>query len=339
MLAVVAGLALAAPAFAQDKVSFEGKAIKMILPTTAGGSTDIIARLFARFFTKYLPGNPSVVVQNMPGGHGVTALNVLAQQVKADGLTMLLSSNSEADPITFRTPQAHYDPSKFDIIGGVTFGDNVVIIRTDALPRLLDKSKPPVIMGSVTGARRGAARMAIWGHDYLGWNTKWVSGYPGSPDIVLAMERGEIDMTAFPTYYIKDKLIDPNKFKILYADGGLNKNTRPSGRPDADNAPKFAHAMDGKIKEPKILAAYEYWRGTATFKWIALPPGTPAAIRATFHAAFKQVAADPEFKTQGDQVMDGYSILTPEEMTGIIGDLAKTSDEAIKTMESLLPAL
>src|SRR5437879_2590296 len=95
--AVVACLALAAPSSAQDKASFEGKAIKMILPTTAGGSTDIIARLFARFFSKYLPGTPPVMVQNMPGGHGVTALNLIAQQTKPDGSTMLLSSNSEAD--------------------------------------------------------------------------------------------------------------------------------------------------------------------------------------------------------------------------------------------------
>src|SRR5581483_4895839 len=101
--------------------------------------------------TKYLPGNPAVLVQNMPGGHGLTALNVIAQQTKPDGLTMLLSSNSEADPINFRTPQAHYDPAKFAIIGGVGFGDNVMIIRVDAVPRLLDKSQPPVSMGSVTG--------------------------------------------------------------------------------------------------------------------------------------------------------------------------------------------
>jgi tripartite-type tricarboxylate transporter receptor subunit TctC len=338
VISSIACLALAAPAFALDKVSFEGKTIKMILPTTAGGSSDIIGRLFARFFTKYLPGNAAVVVQNMPGGHGITALNLIAQQTKPDGLTMLLSSNSEADPINFRTPQAHYDPSKFEIVGGVGFGDNVMIIRVDAVPRLLDKSKPPISMGSVTGAPRGAMRMTIWGHDYLGWNTKWVTGYPGSSDLLIAMERGEIDMTSFPPYYLKDKLLDPKKYRILYADG-LNKYSPPSGRADIDNAPKFVDAMKGKIKDPQILAAYDYWRGTGTFKWIALPPGTPANIRDTYRDAYKKAGDDPEFMAQGDKLMEGYALYAPEEMAKTIENLAKTSDEAIATMEALLPKL
>jgi tripartite-type tricarboxylate transporter receptor subunit TctC len=337
-LALAACFALSQSASAQQKVSFEGKSIKMILPTTSGGSTDIAARLFARFLAKYLPGAPAIVVQNMPGGHGVNALNFLAQQAKPDGLTMLLSSNSEVDPIVFRTPQAHYDPAKFEIIGGLGFGDNIMIIRTDALPRLLDKSKPPVAMGSVTGAPRSGMRMTIWGADYLGWNTKWVTGYPGSPDLVLAMERGEIDMTSFPRFYVKDKLLDQSKYKIIYLDG-LNKNARPSGRPDADSAPKFVDAMEGKIKDPKIMAAYDYWRASTLFKWMALPPGTPANIRDAYRDAFKKMVVDPEFTAQADQVLEGYTILSTEETIKTIKDLALTSDEALQTMDSLLPKL
>jgi tripartite-type tricarboxylate transporter receptor subunit TctC len=180
-----------------EPVSFEGKSVKLIIPSTAGGGTDATARLVGRFFGKYLPGSPAVVPQNMPGGGGITSLNFLAQQAKPDGLTIAVSSSTQADPITYRTPQAQYNPTKLGIIGGFSTGDDYLVIRSEALPRLLDSSKPPVIMGTNAGQPRRGMRMSMWGDRYLGWNMKWVTGYPGSNDLLLALERGEIEMSTF----------------------------------------------------------------------------------------------------------------------------------------------
>src|SRR3982751_4759415 len=157
IVAAVAATALAvAPQVHAETVSFEGKQIRLIIPSTAGGGTDVAARLVARFFNKYLPGNPAVVPQNMPGGGGVTSLNFLAQQAKPDGLTIAVSSSTQADPITYRTPQARYNPAKLAIVGGFSTGDDYLVVRAEALPRLFDSSKPPVIMGTNAGApRRG----------------------------------------------------------------------------------------------------------------------------------------------------------------------------------------
>lgn len=335
ILAAAISLALTHPAFAADAVSFKDKTITMIIPTTAGGSTDLAARLFARFFAKHLPGQPTIVASNVPGGHGVSALNYVVQQAKTDGLTITMSSNSQVDPITYRAPQAHYDPAKFQIVGGVGIGDNVMIIRADALPRLYDKSKKPVAMGSVAGVPRSGMRMTVWGTEFLGWNTKWVVGYPGSTDLVLALERGEIDMTSFPRFYLVDKLTAPKKYKIIYLDG-LNKNARPSGRADADNAPLFTEAMAGKINDPKMKAAYAYWRASTIFKWLALPPKTPDAIRDVYREAFDKMTKDPEFTTLAEKTIEGYSVIPPQEMEEMIRDLAATSDEALATADALM---
>lgn len=335
ILVLSACVLVGAPALAADPVSFKDKTITMIIPTTAGGSTDLSARLFARFFSKHLPGKPTIVASNVPGGHGVSALNYLVQQAKPDGLTVTMSSNSQVDPITYRAPQAHYDPAAFAIVGGVGIGDNVMIIRTDALPRLYDKSQKPVAMGSVAGVPRSGMRMTVWGTEYLGWNTKWVVGYPGSTDLVLALERGEIDMTSFPRFYLVDKLTDPKKYKIIYLDG-LNKNARPSGRADADNAPLFTEAMAGKITDPKMKAAYDYWRASTIFKWLALPPKTPDAIRDAYREAFAKMTADPEFTAQAERTIEGYSVIPPQEMEAMIRDLAETSDEALATADALM---
>lgn len=335
LFAAVAVVCLAWPAAAADAVSFEGKSVKMIIPTTAGGGTDISARLFARFLGKYLPGKPSIVPQNMPGGGGVTPFNFFAQQVKPDGLTIAFSSSTEADPLTFRAPQAQYNPAKFGIIGGFGLGDQLLVIRTEALPRLLDKSQKPVVMGIVAGQPRGGMRMTLWGNRYLGWNTQWVTGYPGSSDLLLALERGEIDMTSFAREYIADKLTDPAKYKVLYADG-LNKNARPSGRADFDNAPKFTAAMEGKIKDAKMQAAYDYWRAGILFKWVTLPPGTPQDIVDVYRDAFMKVTTDAEFAKQAEQAVQGYTVIPPEDMAKAINDLAATHDEALKTTDELV---
>ena len=334
ILAIAVSIVLAAPASAQ-KVSFKDQTIKMIIPTTVGGSTDLTARLFARYLGKYLPGNPTIVPTNMPAGQGVAALNFVAQQAVPDGLTITISSNSQVDPIVYRAPQSQYDPAKFEIVGAVGIGDNIMIIRTDALPRLLDKSQPPVTMGTVSGTPRSGMRMTIWGTEFLGWNTKWISGYPGSTDLVLALERGEIDMTSFPRFYVLDKLTDTKKFKIIYLDG-LIENAPPSGRADADNAPLFTKAMAGKIKDPKIKAAYDYWHASGLFKWFALPPKTPEAIRDAYREAFNKINADPEFKALAEKTIEGFTAISPENTVKMIRELAATSNEAIETMNELM---
>jgi tripartite-type tricarboxylate transporter receptor subunit TctC len=327
---------LTTPVLANDgDVSFKDKTITMVIPTTAGGSTDLSARLFARYFAKHLPGQPAIVASNVPGGHGVSALNYMVQQAKPDGLTVTMSSNSQVDPITYRTPQAHYDPAKFQIVGGVGIGDNVMIIRTDALPRLYDKSKKPVAMGSVAGVPRSGMRMTLWGNAFLGWNAKWVVGYPGSTDLVLAMERGEVDMTSFPRFYVVDKLTDPKKYKVLYLDG-LNKHAQASGRADADNAPLFTEAMAGKIQDPKMKAAYDYWRASTIFKWLALPPATPKNIRDTYRRAFDGMTKDPEFLAQAKKTIEGFTVISPQEMEEMIRDLAATPDDALTTTDAMM---
>jgi hypothetical protein len=337
-LVALAVAGLIHPASSAEPVSFEGKSIKLIIPSTTGGGTDIAARLIGRFLTQHLPGNPTIVAQNMPGGGGVTSLNYLSQQAKPDGLTMVVSSSTEADPLTYRTEQAKYNPAKLGIVGGFGLGEQILVIRNEALPRLLDKSQPPVAMGNNAGQPRRGMRMNLWGSLFLGWNTKWVNGYPGSNDLLLALQRGEIDMTAFGSEFLGDKVIDPNQFKILYADG-LRKSSRSSGRADLDAAPKFVHAMEGKITDPKMLAAYQYWRASFFFKWVALSGSTPKPILDVFREAFVKLGDDPEFTQLAEKLMPGFTLIPGAEMTKTIADLDATPDEALKTTDELLRKL
>ena len=104
------------------------KAITMIIGYPAGGGVDATGRLMSQFLTKYLPGNPSVVIKNMPGADGRVALNFFVRQVKPDGLTLTTGSSTQLDPRNYRVSTAQYDPTKFNFVGGISRGGTFQVI-------------------------------------------------------------------------------------------------------------------------------------------------------------------------------------------------------------------
>ncbi len=153
LFALSALLGLSA-ARAQEPVSFQGKTITMIIGSAPGGGTDLSGRLIANFLAANLPGSPNVIVRNIPGAQGVTAMNFFVQQVAADGFTVIMASTSQADPLLYRKPASQFDPTKFAIVGGAGRGGTVLLIRKEAEERLYDKSKPPVTMGGLPLLKR-----------------------------------------------------------------------------------------------------------------------------------------------------------------------------------------
>ena len=104
-------------------------------------------------------------------------------------------------------------------------------------------------MGSPGGVPRSGMQMTAWGIEFLGWNAKWVVGYRGTSELMLALERGEIDMTATANLFLIQKLLESGRFKILVQTGTLKNGTFVS-RPDFGDAPTLAKLLEGKIKDP-----------------------------------------------------------------------------------------
>jgi hypothetical protein len=329
----IAGCA-ASPATAE--VSFKGKPVTIIVGSTPGGSTDASARLLQRFFGKHLPGKPDVIVSNRPGAKGLKAQNFFASQVKPDGRTMLVASGSQIDPTNYRVKQSKYDPTTYTLVGGLDIGGSFLIIRKDQLAALTDKSKPPVTMGSVTGLPRSGMNMTGWGIKYLGWNAKWISGYRGTPALMLALERGEIGMTSFANQEMKSELLDKNKYAIIYQ-SGINRGTTPAETKGLEGVPLFASAVESKITGKIPKQAFEYWRAISTIiKWAALPPNTPADIAAAYRGAFAKTIADPEFKVLSKKMNEEVTIIRPEDLEKQIKDLAELPPAALGYMLAML---
>ena len=328
-------LALTATAAAQDAFPFKGKTITMIVGSQAGGGTDATGRLFAPFLTKYLPGNPPVIIQNMPGADGVVALNYFVQQAKPDGMTLISGDSPQIDPIRYRTPQARYDPVKFEFIGGIGRGGSMIVMDSAAEKRLYDKTATPVTMGIASAIPRSGQLIAAWGIGVLGWNARWVVGYRGTSALMLAMQQGEIDMTATSNTFSLQHLIDSGKYKVVVQSGGL-QNGKLVPRPEFAHAPLLSDLLADKLD---VIArkSFAYWRGVLLAdKWLALPPGTPKAFADIYRKAYRDMSADPDFIAQGRRISEVFAPMTDADVRSLIQAGAEAPKEAIDFLDTML---
>jgi tripartite-type tricarboxylate transporter receptor subunit TctC len=331
-----AGLLGCSAAVAQDTMSFQGKTVTMIIGFAAGGGTDAFGRLTATSLANYLPGAPTVVVRNVPGAEGITAMNYLVQQVTPDGYTIVTAASTTADPLNYRKPQSHFDPTTFVVVGGVGRGGSAILINKEAEPRLYDKQARPVVMGSPAGVPRSGMQMTAWGIEFLGWNAKWVVGYRGTSELMLALERGEIDMTATANLFLIQKMLESGRFKILVQTGTF-KNGATVARPDFGEAPTLAKLMEGKISDPLAQQAFAYWGNIASMdKWLALPPKSPKGIVDVYRAAYGKMMQDPEFLERGRKTSDDFDPMLSGEVETLINALAKIPPEAIEYSSVML---
>ena len=327
---------LAGAGAAAEGPSFQGKTITMIVGFEPGGGTDTYGRLAASFLASGLPGMPSVVVRNVPGAEGITAMNYMMQQVAPDGLTITTSASTAADPLNYRKPQSHYDATAFAVVGGVGRGGSELLINKEAEARLHDKQARPVVMGSLGGVPRSGMQMAAWGGEFLGWNIKWVIGYRGTNDLMLALERGEIDMTATANLFLIQKLVGSGQFKILVQTGTL-KNGAVVPRPDLGDAPVLANLLEGKIADPVARNGFAYWLNIATVdKWLALPPKTPQPMLAVYRDAYAKMIQNPQFIELGKKTSDDFEPMTSSEVEMLIKGLGGTSPASMTYLNGLL---
>jgi tripartite-type tricarboxylate transporter receptor subunit TctC len=314
-------------AFAEP-VSFKGKTVTMIVAYAAGGGTDLTGRLIAPSLTKLLPGNPTLVVQNMPGASGTRAMNHIVQRTQPDGLTILMGAASGVDPVMYRTANVQYKPEEFRIIGGFGRGGLALLINAAAENRLLDRSKAPLAMGGVTAhdvfSRSG---MALWGIEYLGWNAKWVLGYAGTNETVLALERGEIDMVSTGDLVKIRALVNSGRAKLL---------TQSAQRADFPDAPVFPDQVERKIVDSLSQQSFAYWRSYNEMdKWLALAPGTADDTVAAYRSAFDRIAQDAEFVEQGKKMSQDFELQAADVVSRLVQVLAGTPNEAIDHIKSI----
>ena len=318
------------PAAAQDSTPFAGKTITASVGFEAGNRVDLYARLLGQVMMRYLPGQPNLIVLNRPGAGGVVALNEWNAKAEPNGLFITVGGQTQLDQDALSRMQARYQPATFKYVGGLVAPSQGLIINKAAVARLHDKSASPVTMGIVGSTLRTGYYQVLWGAAFLDWNIKWVRGYKSTAEVRNALERGEVDMSAFGSTTDLDYLLKTNKFDVASQSGAIIDGKIVS-RPMFGDAPVISDLVRGKIKDPLAEKAFAYGEQVIQVgMWIALPAGTPDSIVKTYVQAFEKAVNDPEFKGPWSKIDPDSPVASKADLEGLIHDLGAVPPEALK---------
>ena len=308
-------LALAAallPLAAVAQPNFAGKTVTILVGYKPGGGYDATARMLARHLPDHLPGKPTVIVQNMPGGNSIIGANHMYNVAKPDGLTIgTFNRNLPIAQLT-KVQGVKFDMLKFAWIGSAANEATVLAIRSDLPYKNFDelrKAKENVVIGS-TGPGANTHDFPLLLKDLLGIKLKIVSGYSSSADIMLAVERKEVDGRA-GSYtslkpFIDRKLVRPIVRARSNESGIENLPVDESFAPN----PR-AKAIMALRSAPEVIA-----------RPYVLPPNTPADIVKVYRDAFAATIKDPALIAESQKAQF---------------DLEYTSgDEAMKVLKEVL---
>ncbi len=294
----------AAPAFSADAPFYRGKTLTVLINFAAGGPTDIEGRLVARFLGKHVPGQPLIVVQNMPGAGGVIGTNYLGEVAKPDGLTVGYFTNQFFNLLT-ADPTLRVDLAKFAYIASVE-GVAVAYIRKDVAPGIQDpkdmiKAKNFKAGGlSLNSAKDVRLRLQL---DILGIPHQYVTGYNSNSDARLALERNEIQFftEGTPGYrsqvqprMVKEGLVVPvYADELVTADGEFKQSAEV---PDIPTFSQLHQQIFGKLGSGPLWETLKTINITHVMQRLAkVAPNTPPEAVAALRQGFSHMVKDPEF--------------------------------------------
>src|SRR5919109_3024110 len=280
-------LAKNSPAQSQEQF-FKGKQIRIIVGLSTGGGYDRAARLLARHIARHIPGNPDVLVQNMPGASSVTAANYVWGVAKPDGLTLLAPHNNVYLGQLSGQKEVQFDLPKFQWIGSLENDDMMLFGRADAPFKSMGdivKAKEAPKCGS-TGVGSSDYVMSKILEETIGAKINHVTGYPGSSEIAIALERGEVLCMGLTisTYFGREPFLGwlKTKFVRFLAQSGRNR------QPRIEEAPTIYELMDEyKTSPTKRRVAEAMLQGGEWARPLMAPPGTPADRVATLRTAYE----------------------------------------------------
>jgi len=293
-IAVLSFCLSGAQASAQQS-EFKPRRINAIIGYAPGGGTDAVARLIGRYMRNHMPGRPTMIFRNMPAARGTVAADYVAHKTPKDGTYWFAGANAAIDANMLRRKEVNYDPRNFLYFGGFGRGGSLIVMRKEKLAHFKDRSKAPVIVGTTDGSDTWA-ELLVWGQHYLGWNLKFVIGYPGTSSLVLAIQRGEIESFGTSNRNMLDALLKKEKGYVAVSQIGNLVGGKVVSRKGSETVPTLESEVRGKLSGV-AKETFDYWtKSNALDKWFFVAPGTPGKILAIYRDAFQKAAKDPEFE-------------------------------------------
>lgn len=283
--------ALVATPASADAVSdfYTGKTVTLYVGYSPGGGYDTYARTLARHIGKHIPGNPSVIVKNRPGAGSMLLTNEMYNILPKDGTVIAIIGRGLPMEPLFGTPEAKYDPRDFTWLGSTNNEVSVCVSwHTSKVKKWQDLLTTPLIVGG-TGPGADTDTFPRIMNNVLGTKLKLVTGYPGGNEVLLAMERGEVEgRCGYSWSSAKSRKADwlkEGKLNIL-----IQMSTgKHEDLPDVPLIMDLAKTQEDKDTLELIYARQEFGRP------FLAPPGVPDDRALALQAAFMDTMKDPEF--------------------------------------------
>jgi tripartite-type tricarboxylate transporter receptor subunit TctC len=319
-------------ASAQDNF-YEGKTIRIVVGFSPGGGYDALARMLSRHMPKYIPGKPSIVVENMTGAGSLLAANHIFKVAKPDGLTFGHFSGGFAFNQVMGQPGIEFDARKFVFVGAVARDESAI-----ALTKASGISNMEQWMAAKTPAKMGTTGPGAFGTDNvikvikaaLNLPIQIISGFKGTAEMRLAAESGEIDGTTWGWDTMRgawQNAIESGTVLIVL-------QTVPKPFPDLARVPL---AIDlAKTPEAKQLIDVGIHYPSKITKTLALPPGTPNDRAQILQKALQETVKDKEFIAEAEKAKLGLAPVTAEEMKTTVDGIFKLDPGLLGRLKTIL---
>ena len=329
---VAAMVSLCDMAFSQTNVAdfYRGKTVRVLIGFGPGGSSSFYGEILARYMGRHMPGNPTVITQHMPGAGGLTAANYVNSRSPRDGTEFAITSRNAVFEPLLGNKNANFDALKFNWIGNANIENSVCISWHTAPVKQAKDLLTTEYIGGGTGSDSLEVSMPKVLNQILGAKMKVITGYPSSVDILLAMEKGEVQgFCGIGWTYIKLRKGDwlaSHKINILFQ-MALNKH------PDLPDVP-LAQDLAGK---PEDRALIDFLLSPQDMgRPFFAPPDVPAERVAALRDAFAKTLKDPDFIREADKAGIEVQFTSGEDVHRLLERIHKSPPQLVERAISVL---
>lgn len=309
---------------------YKGRTVRAIVGHPVGNDYDVGTRLLTKYLPKYIPGQPTIIVQNMPQAAGVTAANFLYGVAPRDGSVMGTFTRNYPNMAVMKQPIVEGDPRRFNWLGATSFPGRICVASAKARVRTVaELFSQELIVGGGPGIGSSNSIIPTVINRVVGTKFRIVPGYKGTQDSVLAIERGELEgqCASLGQFRAFERQFKDGTLRILF-------HAEESPMPDLPGVPSIYDFI--KTDEQRQFMRFAF-ASTEFGRPYVLPPETPGDRVGLLRRAIAAAVKDPDLVAEADRIRLDMMFRPPEQLERLVANLYATPPALIERVKELVP--
>ena len=329
-MALACGLASAA--YGQSAEDFyKGKQIQLVVGYGPGNDYDLGARMLARYLPRHIPGQPAIIVQNMPAAAGTVAANHLYIRAPRDGTVLASISRNLASQAVLGQTNIEADPRRFNWLGATSFPGRICAAAGNGPVKTTDDLFTQELITGSAGAGSSTGIVPTVINRVLGTKFRLVEGYRGTGDILLAIERGEVQgvCASGGQFRTHAQLFKDGKLRVLFR----AEESKLPEFPDAPSIYDYAKTNAQRQLMRFVFSSTEFGRP------YVFPPDVPRERVALMRKALADTANDPELVAEAEKIKLDMTYRSPEHLEQLVAQLYETPPALVENAKKIVPGM